>query len=468
MGFIRNFVDTRLRRMLRDSAWMMVAAGIAAVFGVVQVVVATRLLGPDGYGALALIMAVTVTVRQFVGVRTWEWAMREFARAYTERDVPYAADVVKRGYLTGAIVNGIALVIVVLGSTFAAERFVHDRSAAPLVAGYGAVLLVSWTYDTSFAVLRVAGQFRYLAIQQVVMSILRILLIGGAVVVWRRLDVAVITYVMVEVVASLWLALAAAQAFRSELGAPWWRVASQGRRSPDMAKLMVISWLVDTLKFAGGRVDLLVLGYYRSKAVVGNYQAAWNFLDMAQRLTQPVTMVAFADLAKINAAGQGRELLRVIGKLTIIALVVVVPACALLLLIAPLLCQIAYGAAYPDAPELLQLLAFSLLWLVALWMHPAFVSLGKPGWSLEVVIVVSTVKVAFLIGLVPAHGAFGVAIANLACCIAMPMLIPLYLVRARRWIASPAYAARFPSLHRDDELLLVQDPGAGDRAEQPA
>jgi O-antigen/teichoic acid export membrane protein len=449
MGWWRNFLDTRLRRMLRDSSWMLGSTAISAVLGVIQVVLVTRLLGPDRYGELALIMAISTTVRQLVGVRTWEWAMKEFAAAHSRRDKSYAADVVRRGYVAGIVVNAIALVIVAATAGFSADRFVHDRDAATLVIGYSCVLLVNWTYDTSFAVLRVSGRFRFLAIQQVVMSVLRIVITGGSVIIWRRLDTTVIAYILVELAASVWLGVASSTIFRSEFGAPWWRIErkvhpQRGR----MARLMAISWLIDTLKFAGGRVDLLVLGWYRSPFVVANYQAAWNFLDIAQRVTQPITMVAFADLAKLAAAGEGKEMLRTVGKLSVLALIIGVPGCTLLALIAGPLCRLFYGAAYPDSAAILQLLSFSLLWLVGLWMHPSFVSIGKSHWSLEVVIVMSSIKVALLVVLTPAHGASGVALANLVYCVTMPLLIPIYLVRMKRWFASAEYAT-FTSQQRE-------------------
>lgn len=209
-----------------------------------------------------------------------------------------------------------------------------------------------------------------------------------------------------------------------------------------MARLVAISWLIDTLKFTAGRVDLLVLGAFRSPFAVANYQAALNFLDVAQRVAQPITMVAFADLAKMGAAGQGRELLRVVGKLSLLALFVMTPVCTALLVVAPWLCHLVYGVEYPDAALLLQILAFSLLWLTGLWMQSSFISVGKPGWGLEVVVIMTTVKVGLLFALTPSYGGVGVAIANLAYCLSMPLLIPMYLARLRRWIASPEYEQR--------------------------
>jgi O-antigen/teichoic acid export membrane protein len=375
-----------------------------------------------------------------MGVRIWEWAMKEFARAHTAKDAAYAGAVVRRACLVGLIVNLVAFVAVVIAARFAAGRFVHDEGTATLVLGYGIVLLFNWTFDVAFAVLRVSGRFRFLAGQQVAMSVVRIVVTGGSVILWRRLDTTVVSYVIVEIIASLWLSFQAARAFHAELGVSVWR--ARGATRVPMANLVIIGSVMDTLKLAATRLDVLVLGWFRAPVAVANYQAAWNFLDLTQRVTQPITMVAFADLAKLGAAHEGKEILRVVGKLTLLALAVTLPACTALYLLAPFLCHLIYGPGYPDAPALLRILSYGLLWLTGLWMLPSFVSVGKPMWGLEVVGIMTAAKIALLALLTPNHGATGVAIANLAYSLLVPLLLPIYYLRMRRWVSSPQFAAR--------------------------
>src|SRR5262249_30273709 len=152
---------------------------------------------------------------------------------------------------------------------------------------------------------------------------------------------------------------------------------------------------------------------------------------------QPITMVAFADLAKLGAAKQGKEIVRVAGKLSLLALAVTLPACTALYLLAPSLCHLIYGSGYPHTPSLPQLLSYSLLWLTGLWMLPSFVSIGKPMWGLEVVGTFTAIKVVLLFVLTPSHGATGVAIANLVYSLVVPVLLPIYYLRMRRWVSSP-------------------------------
>src|SRR5262249_40300657 len=151
-----------------------------------------------------------------------------------------------------------------------------------LVVGYGLVLLVNWTYDVAFAVLRVSGKFRFLAAQQVAMSVVRIVVTGGSVILWRRLDATILSYIVVEVIASAWLSFQATRAFHAEIGVSVWR--ARGATRVPMANLVIIGSVMDTLKLAATRLDVLVLGWFRAPVAVANYQAAWNFLDLTQRV----------------------------------------------------------------------------------------------------------------------------------------------------------------------------------------
>ncbi len=444
MAWLRQLFDRQLRRFLRDSSWMLASTGMSAVLGLLQIVIVTRLLGAGRYGKLVLIISFATTVRQFVGVRIWEWAMKEFAVAYTKRDAVHAAQVVKVGYATGVVVNLISFAIVAALASFAAHRIVHDDSTAPLVAGYGLVLLVNWSYDTSFAILRVTGRFRFLAIPQLLSSVVRVILLGGAVLIWQRLDTTVAAYLVNQVLVTLRLMIAAENVFAHELGGRWWRLARGAKAlgARQVWRLMAIGSLLDTVKLAASRLDLMVLGWYSpSSEIVGNYQAAMNFLDQVNRIAQPVTMVAFSDLAKLGAEGKGRELLAIVKKLTILGFLVTVPIAAALSLGAPFWCRIVYGAGFPGAPALLAILGWTIVWQVSMWMQPSFVSIGKAQWGLEISLWLTPVKLIMLFALVPTMGATGLAIANLVYFVAFPLMTPIYLARMRRWIASPEFAA---------------------------
>jgi hypothetical protein len=84
-------------------------------------------------------------------------------------------------------------------------------------------------------------------------------------------------------------------------------------------------------------------------------------------------------------------------------------------------------------------------------MLPSFVSVGKPMWGLELVGIMTAVKVLILVLLAPSLGEKGVAIGHLAYALTVPALLPIYFFRMRRWVLSPEFAARQAPPPRTDE-----------------
>ena len=80
---------------------MLSATAFSVVFGMIQVLLVTRLLGPELYGRVTLVITIAQTAKLFLSIRLWEWAMKELAKAYTDRDAPYAGFVMRRGLRFG-------------------------------------------------------------------------------------------------------------------------------------------------------------------------------------------------------------------------------------------------------------------------------------------------------------------------------------------------------------------------------
>jgi O-antigen/teichoic acid export membrane protein len=439
-----RFFDNTLRRLVSNSALMGGSTAVSAVLGLLQTVLFTRVLGAEKYGQLVLIMGVTTLVRQLFSVRVWEWVMKEYAAAQVQDDVRVAGKVVSTGYLYSLGVNALALVVVLVSARFSAQEFLKDPQLAFLVIVYSLTLLTSWTYDTSFAVLRVSGQFRFLAVQGAVGSVVRLLAFGAVLLVSKRLDFVVWTYVALETGISTWLQLEAGKSFRHRFKDSWRHHLGSAWAKPtrDAVKLLAISSVIDTVKMLGARADVFVLASFRSPADVGIYQAAYNFIDGLNRLAQPMTMVAFADLAKLGAAKDGDAILGLAKRISALMAAVLLPGCVLTALLSPWLVNLVYGPKYPGAAPLLAVLIWSMLWLMAIWAHPSYVSVGKPHWSLQVLIVATVAKLVALFTLVPTMGPMGVAIATTLYFGVYVVTLPVYYLRLKSHIRSPEFRSR--------------------------
>ena len=436
-----------IKRLLGHGAWTTLATVGAAAIGLLQVVVVTRFLGAQTYGQVALIMAVTVTIRQFVGVRVWEWAIREFSAAYVAKDVRKAGRVVRTGYALSIAVNVVTMVLVLGSSGFAAERFLHEPALGRMVSFYAVTLLFNWPSDTAYAVMRVAERFRFLSFQTVVLSLSRLVVIGGSV--WLRptLEVTLLAYVFVEFLAAVWMIASAHRTFKEDLGETWWQ-ASTGQPlflDRSMRNLLMVGGVTDTLKLIGGRADLLVLGWFASPSEVGMYRVASNFVEMFDRLASALSMIVFSDLAKLAAQRKRREYLSNLLRISALAAATVIPGTFLMWALSDWLISILYGERFMDASRLLRILAWSPLWIVGIWVQVSSVSIGRAHWGLQLVAVMVAIKLGLLAVLVPSKGAEGLALVNAAYGAIFALLVPLVYLRTRRhtrgWIPEAHLAA---------------------------
>ncbi|MDX2054167.1 MAG: oligosaccharide flippase family protein [Polyangiaceae bacterium] len=439
----KSILQRSLNGLAGQGLWTAAGTVTSSAIGLAQVVIVTRLLGVETFGQIALIMAVTLTVRQVVGVRVWEWAMREFSGAYVRRDAAAGGTVIRTGFALSIGVNLVSFLIVLGVSRFSAQNFLHAENLTVWIAIYGMSLLVSWIPDTAYGVMRVSERFRFLAVQSVVLSLLRFSILSGAA--WFRPTVgsAVVAYLAVESLSAAWMLASTGRIFRKDFGISWWQ-ASRSRRllfDRSMRKLLLIGSLTDLLKIAGGRADLLVLGWFSPPSDVGLYRAAWNLVEIFDRLSSPLSMIVFSRLAKLATLKARSEYLALLRNISLGAAALVIPGCLSLFFLAPWLVATLYGPSYAPATRIVQTVAWCPLWLVGIWMQPNSVSVGRAEWGLKLVTGVTIWKLALLAAFVPTLGAQGLASANLLYNLAIPLFLPWMYVQTKKltklWVAIP-------------------------------
>lgn len=443
----RGFQDALGRRLLSGSSWMVAGQLGAALLGLVQVAILSRALGKDAYGGLVLISTAALTVRQLLSVRVWEWTTKDYTHALEHDDASRAAFVLKSGLMTSALVHGLAFLLLWAAAPLVERFFLKGQIDATLVIAFGGTFLGSFVHDTCFAVLRAAGLFRYLSLQGLVVALARVVVLGFAALSSHALARVVLAYVLFELAAGLWIFAKTSRVFASRFGTPFWRLTTPSfvaalRRNK---RLLFFGSLLDTLKLATARLDILLLGYLGTPAAVAVYQAAYNFIDGLNRLTTPVSLVTFSELSRAAAHGDGPGFMQTVRRMSGWGLAAGAILTPTLFFGAPLLVEVVYGAAFADAVPVLRALAFTLLWFTVVWMQPAFASAGKAHWGLEVTGISIVVKLGLLLWLVPSYGAFGLGLGNAVYYLMPVALLPWYLVRLRQLVLAPSFKQNAPA-----------------------
>jgi O-antigen/teichoic acid export membrane protein len=445
--FKRGFQDALAQRLLKNSSWMVGGQLGAAVLGMLQVALLSRTLGKDAYGGLVLISTAALTVRQLLSVRVWEWTTKDFTHALEHRDASRAAFVIKSGLMTSAIVNGLAFLLLAAVSPLVEVQFLKGHASAALVIAFGGTFVGSFAYDTCFAALRAAGLFRYLSLQGLVVALARVIVLGATAVTSHALGSVVYAYVAFELTAGVWILAKTSRVFTQLFGTPFWRLQTPSFLGAlrHNKRLLLFGSMLDTLKLATARVDILLLGYLATPAAVAVYQAAYNFVDAINRLAAPVSLVTFSELSRSAAHGDGAAFMQTARRMSFWGLgagAILVPT---LFVGAPWFVGLVYGADFAESVPVLRALAVTLLWFTVIWMQPAFASAGKSHWGLQVTGVSITLKLVLLALLVPPFGAFGLGLTNAIYYLIPLALMPLYLARLKNLVMAPSFKQHAPA-----------------------
>jgi len=404
--------DPRVARLLRNATWLVSGNALGALFGFLQAVVLGRALGVEGYGLLAVVMALVTTVNQIVDVRMWETVTKFVGDDLERGDHGRARAMIKLAYLVDGATGILAFALVLLLAPWLAERFLHHRDAATEVSLFAGTLLMATVNDTSMALLRVFDRFRWLTFDRVASSAVRFAALASVAIATKRLQPVLAAYVAVELgrgAVLLWLGLRAA---RAELRGPGPDHLGLVRtRLREFWHFTVNNSATALLGLITRQIDILILTVFHLPREVGLYRMAKNFGLLIFKLSDPFYHAIYPELVRLSVTGVAADLRRFIVRSMRIILALVLPAGAACLLGADFVLARLVGPEFTAAAWPLRfVVAGSLFHAAFLWARPLVLATGRPHWStaahLGGVVVLGIGSWA----LVPGLGALGSAI----------------------------------------------------------
>jgi len=426
---LRN--DPTLKRILKNSAWLLSAKGASLPLQVAQSVLVARLLGVEGFGAIGVVMVYIATARRITSFRMDEVVVKFVTDALAVRDDrQLAAATVKIALLAELGSTLLAFALVWLSVPYAASWFLGD--AAPMTLFYVASIniVIEAVLESTTGVLQVLNQYRAQAIADVAGRGASLL----AVVVVFAMDggpVAILVATLVgELVTSAILLWSALRALAERLGRAWLRVplATLSAATKREIRAFAISTnLGAALSMIVKDSELLWLGYFTSPADAGLYKLAKSWISMVVLPAGPLVKSFYPEIAAAIVSRDHERTTQLLRKGTKIAALWIVPAGLGFLALSPIFVPRLYGDEYVPA-----IASFAIL-LVGIglarrffWLRPVVLALGRPEIALRITALHSVLKVVLVTLLVPIGGflamsaitaglfALGVALASYA------------------------------------------------------
>lgn len=404
--------DAILRGVLKNSSYLFSSNMVAAALSFLQGILATRLLGIDGYGLVSATIIIFVSnIHSLLSFRMSETVVRYTTSALKDDRKDQAAAVVKTAGLLEATTSLLAYGVLLLLAPLAGRYLGKDPATTPLFTFFGLALLALLLVETSTGVLRTARRFDRIAQVNFGQSLVTFGLIAWAYFTGRgALDV-LAAYLAGKAYAGLFLLIFAVRQAGHDYGRDWWRV-SLGL-VPDlrgMLRFAINTNLNGTLNLLTRDSLPLYLTFLRSHTEAGYFRLGQGLINLVMLPIEPIIWPTYTEITNTIVRRQWETTKRLLKRVSTIAALWTISAGSLLALTGGWLIPFLYKPeAAPTYPAMLILLLGYGFANIFNWNRPLLLALGKPGFPVLVAALAGILEVLMIIWLVPVQGYLGMS-----------------------------------------------------------
>ena len=440
-----------LARVLENAGWLLAGKGVGAVLSLVYLGIATRTLGPAGFGQFVLILGVAQAISSLVSFQTWQAVVR-FGMPHLQegREEPLGRLLAFTLALDfGGAVAG--CLIAVAGVDFLGDWFGWEARVRTEALLFAIVSLLT-VRSTAIGILRLHDRFGVAATADAVMPVTR--MIGALAVLAAGPSVTgfLIAWAVSEVATAAAYWWSAARVANGAMSPRRWRgLCGVGRDNPGLLAFVGITNANTTLNGAAKQAVTLLVGLFAGVAAAGHYRLAHQLGEALARVSEMLSRAIYAELTRVHFAAVGDTVAKLFRSSVRLAAIGAAVIIALLLLIGKPVLTLVAGPDFADAYPLLMLLGTAAaLGFGGTSFEPALLATGRAGVALRMRIGSTALLAILLYLLLPRMGATGAGIAMLASA-----ALGLLLFGAAAWRAvhqgEAAKARSFHSAPADDQ-----------------
>lgn len=314
--YLRVFDSEFMRRILRNSSYLVSATVFAAALGMLQSAFQFRALEAAGAGLFAAMGTFTNVLNRFTAFRIDELVVK-YVRLYEERkEHKKAAAVYKLAALleTGGSIAAFLLILVL--APLGVRLFSDQGGVESLFILYGALVLINLIFDSSDGILQVFNKFGAKSIIDIVQSVLRLVLTifvfysGGGLV---GMILAELAGRLVRSAALIGMALSTA---REQWGAGWWRVPISVLKK-DRRSLLTFAFstnLSATVSLVAKDSEDLWVNAFLGNVVGGIYNLARQLIGFLQIPVSPLPATTYPELSRAVAQDNWKAVRKILRR----------------------------------------------------------------------------------------------------------------------------------------------------------
>ncbi len=429
---VARLIPASDRRVARQTLWMSAITAAQLLGGVAQVALSARILGPEGFGVLGLIMAVALIAHGLLSMPGGEAVTTFVTRSVAEGRPDEASRVLR---FTLAVSFGMSLVAyaVIAVAIFAASGLVGiDPAYRGAALMYGSVGVFLATQTETMAVLRLGDRAQLgLAVIAGGASV-RVGLLAAAWMTDGGLLSVVVAHVAGAAVNGVGMLVAAA-AVAPRAGATGLLRSLSIKVPPEALSFQIGTFGKYAVWTLAHNMDLVLLAQFVGAAELGLYKGARQIIDTTRYPFDPLQRGAQPEYSRHWYSRRAGELRRASLRFVLVTSALAAVGYGALVVFHRPIIRLALGGEFPDAAPLLLIMipgTFVAASVCALTVLPAAVGRALP--PLVGAIAGFATSAAVIVWLAPEHGAIGAAWANTAYFIVSALALLPFIVAILR------------------------------------
>jgi O-antigen/teichoic acid export membrane protein len=368
-------------------AWQYLSSFMVLGFRFLNSIIIAKVLGVSNYGLIALAFGFVSVAYQFMDLRLNETVIKYVAHFREQKDRRRTLATVKLSLLCDCLSGAIAYVILLAVSHWAQQNFIRDPRGFLVISLVGLDLLFSNIFTaTAIGVLRSFGMFKAMAIISTIGSIATFLVTAVFLLI---LHMGLITVLIISLGSSFIinavLLFTSLRTLHKEISL-FSRDARLGLLKSYFGEMIRFAWNMYLFSLSSipiKELDVIILGWFTSKEVVGLFKMAKNFMSAIWTICDPVFLVIYPELSKLWAQKNYRALRRLIFHLTKIMGIGGLILFAAAVITVPILITTLLGGEFHASSSMFLAMVWSVLfWAPLIWVNPLLFAAGRPSLSL--------------------------------------------------------------------------------------
>jgi O-antigen/teichoic acid export membrane protein len=405
--------DELFSRVVQNSVHLFSSNSISLGLGVVQSILAARMLGPAGYGLIGIVMSYASTLNGLLSFRMSELVVRYGGKYLEEGDTERAGALIKGAGMVEMAVSVIAFLVVSLTAGLGSRFIAKTPGTEWMFVVYSLGLLANFNAETSTGVLQITNKIKWRGTINLAQSAISALVIGAAFILNSKSSLApavqlaavLSAYLLGKSVLGIGLFSRAWREAGTALGGGWYRTSLSAL--PGIRELFGFAFssnLSATAILIFRESELLWIGLFLNSEAAGLYKIAYTIVGFLSVPADPLILSVYPETNRLIVQRAWSKLRDFLRKITTLAFAYnLLLALGLVVLGRWVLAVFGsdYTVAYPAMLALLAGLGFNY---TLFWNRPLLLSFGLQNFALIAIVVAGMLKIALAFPLVPRFG----------------------------------------------------------------